>query len=185
MRKLILSKDRNVALTLFNWQKDLEYAAKLHRQAESTVYDDFDTPQKTEELMYNRLSSGNTLAYSIWNLLDGEYKRCGLVYLTDMISEITATLHPVMDRQGYKEMLKKGIKVNVMKIASEMLIKHGFDFLKLQRITGSYLKRNKGAIKFCESLGFIREGVCRHASRVNGVPEDIVILGLIKEGRNG
>ena len=184
MKKLILNKDRFVALKLFDWQKDLDYTLKMHDQAGSTVYDDFDNKDNMTERIYNRLSSGRTLAYMVYANIKGNYKRCGIVYLTNIVSNLNAVLHPVMDREGYRQLLKHGIKRNAMKEASNMLIDEGFKELGLKRITGAFHEHNKSTIRFCEGLGFKKEGLLRNASLLNNKPVNSIILGLIKEDFN-
>lgn len=54
---------------------------------------------------------------------------------------------------------------------------YAFVQLRLRRLTGLVPAKNAQALAFDEHLGFVREGVCRHA-----LPDDdIIVLGMLRE----
>ena len=70
----------------------------------------------------------------------------------------------------------KGIIVKSLAPFISML----FEQIGLNKIEIHYVPANKRSAKVAERLGFMREGVIRQSCMRNGVPEDIVITGLLK-----
>jgi ribosomal-protein-alanine N-acetyltransferase len=65
--------------------------------------------------------------------------------------------------------------------ASDLLIRHGFDQLNLQRIYLGTPENNAGMRRLAESLGMREEGRQRRAFFKNGAYEDIILYGLLSE----
>lgn len=58
------------------------------------------------------------------------------------------------------------------------ILHYPFCQLRVRRVTCLIGSKNERSLKFCEGLGFRREGLIREALGAN---EDIVILGLLRE----
>jgi len=52
---------------------------------------------------------------------------------------------------------------------------------ELMRITAPVLSTLPSAVNYCKRLGFEVEGVKRRAVKVNGVPADVIYLGLLRQ----
>ena len=65
--------------------------------------------------------------------------------------------------------------------ASELLIEHGFDQLRLHRIYGRTFDFNQGSKKLMEKLGFEREGVHREEEFKDGEYRDVAYYSILKE----
>jgi RimJ/RimL family protein N-acetyltransferase len=64
--------------------------------------------------------------------------------------------------------------------ATRLLVRYGFNDLNLDRIWLRVYASNERAIKLYGHLGFQVEGTWRQAARVDGHPEDIVLMGLLR-----
>lgn len=103
-------------------------------------------------------------AYTIGLERDGELVA---VVVFEDFSECDASIHIASDGTG--RWMNK-----------ELLIKtfaYPFIQLGLRRLTGRVPAKNKVALRFDENLGFVQEGICKHALK----DDDLVILGLLKE----
>lgn len=65
--------------------------------------------------------------------------------------------------------------------ACALLIRYGFEELNLQRIGLRLWASNTRAQRLYDGLGFVQEGRLRRAGYVNGVAEDLVWMGLLRE----
>ncbi len=54
---------------------------------------------------------------------------------------------------------------------------------ELMRVTAPVLSTLTSAANYCRKLGFQDEGVRRRACRVNGLPVDVIYLGLLRAGK--
>lgn len=190
IKKFLHNGKEDLLLKLFSWDLDIDYVIDMHRKSESTTFDDIDNfgevnDEVFKKYIYGRIAPGKTLVYILWYVpKKGKPIRCGLLYLSDIIYPIMGTLHPIMDRDGYKKLLKDGVKRNVMKEGANVLLDYAFNSLHLQRVGGSFMKLNRGAINFCKKLGFKEEGDIRHATTVKGKPENLIMLGLLNKEFN-
>ena len=64
------------------------------------------------------------------------------------------------------------------------LLVRGFDEMKLRRIDLRVYAHNAAAIRCYTSEGFVREGVLRQATRVEGVLWDVVLMAHFREAWN-
>jgi RimJ/RimL family protein N-acetyltransferase len=78
---------------------------------------------------------------------------------------------------GEKEYWGKGIATD----AGELIIKHGFNELNLNRIYMGIIKDNTGMLKVAKKLRFTQEGIKRQALYKSGRYFDLVELGLLNE----
>jgi len=64
--------------------------------------------------------------------------------------------------------------------AIRLILKHGFEFLGLERITANTLESNLGALKSLAKTGFILEGVERQAVYLNGKKYNRLNYAILK-----
>lgn len=76
----------------------------------------------------------------------------------------------------------KYINRGYMSMAVDMIVKYGFEELKLHRIEGNVMPRNKASLRVMEKNGFVCEGLSRHYLKINGVWEDHVHMVRLNEG---
>lgn len=72
---------------------------------------------------------------------------------------------------GYKldsEYINKGI----MTSATNLIIDFAFNNLKLHRIEGNVMPKNKASLRVLEKCGFINEGISKYYLNINGIWED-------------
>ena len=67
--------------------------------------------------------------------------------------------------------------------AAECMVEYGFSELGLHRITASAMTTNEASKRVLKRVGFVKEGVSRDASFVDGEWCDIVRYGLLREER--
>ncbi len=161
-----------------------EYIIRLHNESGFMVYDDNDPVKSKEQYIGYIHSLIDTNVAVMWMVKHGEFKiNLGIIYLTDIIQGITANLHPVIDRKGYKIYLQMngGSKLKFMEEAAMPVIKYGFDKFKLQRVGGGFFEHNRFAISFVKKLGFRQEGFIRHGTKIKDEPQNLIILGILKE----
>lgn len=77
---------------------------------------------------------------------------------------------------GRRDLCGKGIGT----AAAQLMLRHGFLDLNLQRIYLSVLASNTAALRVYEKAGFRREGVAREAAYKNGKYEDTVLMALLR-----
>ena len=65
--------------------------------------------------------------------------------------------------------------------AGRAVLAFGFETLHLQRIHACFFPRNPASGRVLEKLGMIREGVLRRHVKKNGLYEDIVVCGILRE----
>ncbi len=63
--------------------------------------------------------------------------------------------------------------------AAKLVLRYGFQVLKLQRIHASYMVRNPASGRVLEKIGLLREGTVRQHIRKWGKFEDLVLCGLL------
>jgi RimJ/RimL family protein N-acetyltransferase len=69
--------------------------------------------------------------------------------------------------------------------ACALLVHFGFVHLNLERIWLRVFARNAAAQKLYEKLGFVSEGRLRKAWRLQGVTDDVIVMGLLREEWRG
>ena len=77
---------------------------------------------------------------------------------------------------GDKSIWNQGYGTEVM----QLLLKHGFETLNLNRIQLHVYEGNRWAIRAYEKVGFIHEGRKREAHYKNGRYEDIFIMSVLR-----
>ncbi len=77
---------------------------------------------------------------------------------------------------GDKSIWNQGYGTEVM----QLLLKHGFNTLNLNRIQLHVYENNRWAIRAYEKVGFIHEGRKREAHYKNGKYEDILIMSVLR-----
>ena len=174
------------SLHLIPYKREFDdYIMRLHNDAARTTYDDND-PVKSKEQYLNfihQLIEVNKTTV-LWIIRHRKFKiPLGIIYLTDILQGTSANFHPVIDKEGYKIyiQLNGNAKFRFMREAAPVVIDYGFRTFDLQRIGGLFFSINKPAISFVKRLGFRQEGLIKHGSKVRGKPQDIVILGVIKD----
>lgn len=65
--------------------------------------------------------------------------------------------------------------------AADLIISHGFTVLNLHRIYCGTQEDNLGMQKLADKLGFVKEGVSRHAIFKRGTFKDIITYGLLRD----
>ena len=65
--------------------------------------------------------------------------------------------------------------------ACAVLLGFGFDELNLERIGLRVWASNTRAQRLYDKLGFVVEGRLRRAAYVNGVTEDVIVMGLLRD----
>ncbi|MFH1753929.1 MAG: GNAT family protein [Candidatus Omnitrophota bacterium] len=65
--------------------------------------------------------------------------------------------------------------------ATNLVVRHAFDMMKLHRITIPVVVENVGAIKLYEGIGARREGVLKESFHYDGKYIDIFVYGFLKE----
>ena len=89
------------------------------------------------------------------------------VVVYDCFSEVDCNMHIASDGTG--RWLNKLFLVTAFS--------HPFIQWNLNRVTGLVSENNEKALKFDTNLGFVREGVCRNATKSG---DNVVILGMLK-----
>lgn len=89
------------------------------------------------------------------------------VVVFDCFSEADCNMHIASDGSG--KWLTRGF------LRTAFI--HPFIQWRLNRVTGLVPESNEKALKFDEHLGFVREGLCRKATKSG---ENVVILGMLK-----
>ena len=65
--------------------------------------------------------------------------------------------------------------------AVSQVVRFAFSSLRLHRIEGNIMPRNKASIRVAEKCGFVREGVARKYLKINGVWEDHIHFVKLNE----
>ena len=69
--------------------------------------------------------------------------------------------------------------------ASRLLMRYGFMDLNLERIWLRVFASNRRAIRMYERLGFQAEGKLRRSALVQGLAEDVVLMGVLRDEWRG
>lgn len=108
-------------------------------------------------------------------IIDTEaYGRIGSVFLRDIDYKNGKAEYGIFI--GEDAALGKGYGTE----AAGLIIKYGFDDLKLHKIMLRVFAFNNGAIRSYEKAGFVREGYLRDEVCIDGKYYDIVLMGIIK-----
>lgn len=78
---------------------------------------------------------------------------------------------------GAKEHWGKGYATD----ARILILKHAFNDKGLERIWAHVHEDNLGSLKMLEKCGYIKEGIIRRASYVNGCFKDMVLLSILRD----
>jgi ribosomal-protein-alanine N-acetyltransferase len=81
---------------------------------------------------------------------------------------------------GYKLFDDVHKRKGYMKEAMTRIIDYGFGPMKLLRVEAFVGRTNEPSLKLMKHFGFVEEGVLRKHYKVNGVPDDSVVFGLLK-----
>jgi len=164
---------------------DNGYVMSLHNRAKSFIYDDDSYNLRDDKVHLARIKTAietNTVCWVCWQR--ELVIRFGMLYFTDIVKNVNAVFHPVIDKEGYKSYISQNNHINKespMFEVSKVAIKYIFKMLDLQRVSGSFFVNNLPAISLCKRLGFKEEGVVRKGARVEGKAVDVAILGLLRE----
>lgn len=77
----------------------------------------------------------------------------------------------------YRNYRQKGYAEEAVRI----LLRYGFDELRLQKCNSGCVENNEGSIRLHTKLGFLEEGVRRRTIYTNGQYYDELLFGLTKE----
>lgn len=166
---------------------DCEYVCKVHAQNDYFIWDDLDNPKNSNNFIdkMNQFLNTNSFGWVCW--LKAYNIRVGILYFTNVLPELSAMVHPISDRDGYRNYLKScngNVRIKIMQEAVMISSKYAFSFFNLLRITGGFFDYNFPAINLCKSVGFKDEGVIRNGTRHNGKIVNIKLLGLLKDEIN-
>jgi RimJ/RimL family protein N-acetyltransferase len=123
---------------------------------------------------------------SIEELISLEQNIIGIITLKDgkPIGTVAFLNHDSVNRKaelrkliGDSEYRGKGYG----KEATKYWIKYGFEILKLQKIYLNTTETNFHNIKINEELGFKVEGILRDEILMDGIPHDVLRMGLLNE----
>jgi len=132
------------------------------------------------------LSMTRATTCSIEELISLEQNIIGIITLKDgkPIGTVAFLNHDSVNRKaelrkliGDSEYRGKGYG----KEATKYWIKYGFEILKLQKIYLNTTETNFHNIKINEELGFKVEGILRDEILMDGIPHDVLRMGLLNE----
>jgi len=132
------------------------------------------------------LSMTRATTCSIEELISLEQNIIGIITLKDRkpIGTVAFLNHDSVNRKaelrkliGDSEYRGKGYG----KEATKYWIKYGFEILKLQKIYLNTTETNFHNIKINEELGFKVEGILRDEILMDGIPHDVLRMGLLNE----
>ena len=130
---------------------------------------------KTEDVFRNFIKSSNSESRIVWAICHKNDGHIGNISL-DKISFINRNADYVVII-GNKAHWKKGVAF----IASQIIIRHGFNKLNLKRIWCSTAGLNLPMQALAKKLGMIQEGRRRSQFYFEGKWDDMVEYGLLKE----
>lgn len=183
MYKIDILESTNLILKPYS-TNDSDYVCKVHSQNDYYIWDDLENPHSTAAFRdkMNLFLNNNTFGWVIW------YKtftlKVGVLYFTNMISGLSTMIHPISDRQGYRDYLKLcngNPRIKIMQEALSIACPYVFNKFKLLRITGGFFDYNTLVIHLCKNIGFKEEGLIRNGTRHNNQIVNIKLLGLLKE----
>lgn len=120
-----------------------------------------------------------------WIVLDKKSReKLGTIYFTEIIENVMANIHPILDVKAVKRaqpMNGDGKQLRVMEDASKKAVVFMVERFDLQRVGGVFRAHNIPAIKLCNRIGFVKEGLIRHGFRDNGKPRDMVIMSILAQ----
>ncbi len=125
----------------------------------------------------NMVDTGKVVQYVIHS---GELGRdVGSVYLRDIDHDYRKAEFGIFI--GEDDARGRGIG----SAAAELILRVGFEELDLNRIFLRVFARNEHAIKAYKRAGFVYEGLFRQDVILDGVPEDVVFMSVLREDREG
>jgi RimJ/RimL family protein N-acetyltransferase len=62
-----------------------------------------------------------------------------------------------------------------------LLLDFGFNELKLRKICGTVVTEHESLLDLSERLGFALEGCLRKQRLINGIPHDVMLIGILRE----
>jgi ribosomal-protein-alanine N-acetyltransferase len=75
------------------------------------------------------------------------------------------------------------IRHGYMTAAVRAVIPFAFNTLRLHRLEAACIPSNTGSIRLLENTGFVREGYAREYLCINGIWQDHLLYGRLKDGR--
>jgi RimJ/RimL family protein N-acetyltransferase len=118
-------------------------------------------------------ASGDDAKYFAIEALDGKLiGDCGLRFINwkSRKAEFFITI-------GEKQLWGKGLGSDALRIVTRL----AFDKMNLNRLWLSVLVDNPRAVRCYEKCGFVREGLLRQESYVDGKYRDVLLMGLLRE----
>ena len=135
---------------------------------------------------YFLLSMTNSQDSVVQNLINSKFNKFGIITLKD-ITPIGVVAFLNIDKVHRKAELRKLIGApehrarGYGKEATRYWIKYGFQKLNLKKIYLNTIDTNIHNIKLNEEMGFKVEGILRNEAVVDGVPCDVLRMGLLLE----
>jgi len=72
-----------------------------------------------------------------------------------------------------------------MTAAVRTVITFAFDTLRLHRLEAACIPTNNASIRLLEKTGFVREGYARDYLCINGIWQDHLLYGRLKDSKSG
>jgi RimJ/RimL family protein N-acetyltransferase len=129
-----------------------------------------------QEAWWQRTShAADAVWFGIEDIRSGRGKLVGTCCLVD--ADWVSRVAELRIRIGDKEAWGHGLGTE----ACALLVAFGFEHLNLGRIWLRVFGSNGRAIRLYEKMGFVTEGRLRRAAFIQGVEEDVVLMGLLRE----
>jgi len=132
------------------------------------------TPQDEREYVRGAQENESRVMFTIASN-DRPVGRIDLRGLSDRTGDATTSYFIVPDQSG------RGYATE----AVGLILKYGFDQLRLHRITSYAMEFDEGSRRVLEKNGFSREGTKRDAAFVNGMYCDVELWGLLEDEYRG
>lgn len=155
--------------------KDAPFMLEWMHDEESKLIFQNDFASMTEEKVVNFISNSNdekNKHFAIVDDKDDEY--LGTISLKNIDMKNKNAEYAISTR-------KKARGIGCNKIATELMIKYGFEELGLHKIYLNVLSTNTRAIKFYKKCGFVYEGTFKDYLLINGEFKNLEWYGIINE----
>ncbi len=142
--------------------------------------------QKDKFGRYFLLSMTNSQDSKLETIINSNYNKLGIITLKDE-TPIGVVAFLNIDKVHKKAELRKLVGASEYrgrgygKEATRYWIKYGFQKLGLKKIYLNTIDTNIHNIKINEEMGFKVEGILRNEALVDGVPHDVLRMGLLSE----
>lgn len=155
---------------------DYEYFARWESDPEVVKFLSFDEGRTYEDVVTEALENKMDPSKMDFTIVDRTMdKPVGRIYIS-RIDRHSDSLDVTKLYIGERSMWGKGVGREIM----VELLKYCFTFLHIERITLDYYTGNKRAAALYESLGFIKEGVARNATKKDGKYYDLHLMSMLR-----